>query len=93
MSLPVDGSGRTIRVSVRSEITNAYDVDVAKLLADAYFEDVDLTSHEAVADRFEDWMVDMGDDLRASFLSRPLAGLSEGEREVYEVDLNPEAPR
>lgn len=76
-----------IRVTLRTEVHDVYEVDVDKLLADEYFEDVDMTSEETVASRIEDWLVDeRGQHIEAPW-ARRLAGAGSGEREVYEVDL------
>lgn len=80
---------RKIQITTRTEVTRVYEVDVERLLADPYFEDADLTSEEALADRFEDWLIDADEDWHAPW-ARPLSGLGNGEREVYEVNLHPD---
>jgi hypothetical protein len=81
--------GRKIRVSTQATITRVYEIDVDTLLADPYFEAVNLHSEEALADHFDDWLEDKGDNWSAPW-ARELVGLNEGEREVYEVELHPD---
>lgn len=79
-----------IRVSTRAEITRVYEIDVDTLLADPYFEAVNLHSEEALGDHFEDWLEDKGDNWSAPW-ARELHGHGDAERTVYEVDLHPES--
>jgi hypothetical protein len=78
-----------IRITTQTTERRVYEIDVEKLLADPYFGDVDLTSVEALGDRFEDWLsVDCPEDWTASWATE-LRHLNDTDREVYEVELDP----
>ena len=77
-----------IRVTVQVEQARVYEIDVDQFVADDYFEDVDMSSVEAIVDRLDEWLAHEPDDWKAPW-ARELSGLSYADRDVYEVDLNP----
>lgn len=79
---------KTILVTTRVEITRTYEIDVDKLTADPYFDDVNLQSEEAIGDQMDAWLMDEPDDWTAPWATE-IRSLGDGAREVYEVVLNP----
>ncbi len=74
-----------IEITVQTIVQRVYEVDLDKLVADEYFEDVDVSSHEALGDRLDEWLAHEPDEWKADW-ARELAHKLYAERDVYEID-------
>lgn len=70
-----------MKVTLKTEVYRTYEVDTAALEGAA----VNLQSREAVGDFIQDSLTDEGDRITLPWLSE-IPGLSEGSRDVYEVE-------